>query len=128
MADRINGTGTLKGARNVRFGSKADIRAAKCHVRFTPNSDRNSGPPLNAMSALPPKADMCGANRHVCFGPKADIVSYLLDHLVGERDQRGRYGEAEGLGGLPGQLRKSNLVDCMTGRSAGFSPLRIRAA
>jgi hypothetical protein len=26
-----------------------------------------------AMSALPPKADMCGANRHVCFGPKADM-------------------------------------------------------
>jgi hypothetical protein len=25
------------------------------------------------MSALPPKADMCGANRHVCFGPIADI-------------------------------------------------------
>ena len=27
----------------------------------------------NAMSALPPKADMCGAGTHVCFGPKADI-------------------------------------------------------
>jgi hypothetical protein len=26
------------------------------------------------MSALPPKADMCGANRHVCFGPIADIA------------------------------------------------------
>jgi hypothetical protein len=25
------------------------------------------------MSALHLKADMCGANRHVCFGPKADI-------------------------------------------------------
>jgi len=25
------------------------------------------------MSALHPKADVCGANRHVCFGPKADI-------------------------------------------------------
>jgi hypothetical protein len=25
------------------------------------------------MSALPPKADVCDANRHVCFGPKADI-------------------------------------------------------
>ena len=25
------------------------------------------------MSALPPKADMCGALAHVCFGPKADI-------------------------------------------------------
>src|SRR5262245_10512630 len=29
----------------------------------------------NAMSALPPKADMCGALGHVCFGPKADICS-----------------------------------------------------
>src|SRR5262245_19297279 len=25
-----------------------------------------------AMSALPPKADMCGALAHVCFGPEAD--------------------------------------------------------
>src|SRR5215470_639377 len=25
-----------------------------------------------AMSALPPKADMCSALGHVCFGPKAD--------------------------------------------------------
>ena len=24
------------------------------------------------MSAVPPKADVCGANRQVCFGPKAD--------------------------------------------------------
>ena len=28
----------------------------------------------NGMSALPPKADMCGANRNVRYGPKADIV------------------------------------------------------
>jgi hypothetical protein len=26
-----------------------------------------------AMSALPPKADMCGALAHVRFGPEADI-------------------------------------------------------
>jgi hypothetical protein len=26
-----------------------------------------------AMSALPPKADMCSARAHVCFGPIADI-------------------------------------------------------
>ena len=26
------------------------------------------------MSALPPKADMCGATRDVRYGPKADIV------------------------------------------------------
>ena len=28
-----------------------------------------------AMSALPPKADMCGATTNVCFGPIADIES-----------------------------------------------------
>jgi hypothetical protein len=42
---------------NVRFGSKADIRSAIDHVRFTPNSDRKSGFPQTVMSALPPKAD-----------------------------------------------------------------------
>ena len=59
----------------VRFGSKADIGAATSHVRFTPNSDRESDIPPKAMSALPPKADMCGALAHVCFGPIADIVA-----------------------------------------------------
>jgi hypothetical protein len=29
------------------------------------------------MSALPPKADMCVATRDVCFGPKADIASFI---------------------------------------------------
>src|SRR5262245_61105175 len=28
------------------------------------------------MSALPPKADMCGAVAHVCFGPKADMEPF----------------------------------------------------
>jgi hypothetical protein len=46
--------------------------AAKRHVCFTPNSDRESEIPQMAMSALPPKADMCGANTNVRFGPKAD--------------------------------------------------------
>ena len=36
---------------DVPFGSKADICSAKRHVRFTPNSDRESGPPQNAMCA-----------------------------------------------------------------------------
>jgi hypothetical protein len=42
-------------------------------VRFAPNSDRESGLPQWVMSALPPKADMCGATRDVRFGPIADI-------------------------------------------------------
>ena len=29
------------------------------------------------MSALPPKADMCGATRDVRFGPKADIEGFV---------------------------------------------------
>jgi hypothetical protein len=37
----------------VRFGSLADICSAKGHVRFAPNSDRESGFPQTVMSALP---------------------------------------------------------------------------
>src|SRR5262249_17714882 len=64
---------TYSGRVDVRFGSKADMCVAKSDVRFTPNSDRESGIPANVTSALPPKADMCSALVHVCFGPKADI-------------------------------------------------------
>jgi len=32
--------------------------AAKRHVRYYPNSDRESGLPQTVMSALPPKADI----------------------------------------------------------------------
>ena len=32
----------------------------------------------NVMSALPPKADMCSATRHVRFVPIADIISYSI--------------------------------------------------
>jgi hypothetical protein len=76
-----HGTGRLRQCpwqckTNVRFGSKADMCAAKRHVRFTPNSDRESVIPQKAMSALPSKADMCGATDYVCFGPKADIGNF----------------------------------------------------
>jgi hypothetical protein len=74
----------LKGV-NVRFGSKADMCAAKRHVRFTPDSDHESGHVPLVISALPPKADMCGALAHVCFGPEADIGVFaflLADHFV----------------------------------------------
>jgi hypothetical protein len=54
---------------HVRFGSKADMCNALAHVRFTPDSDHESGHVPMVMSALPLKADMCGAYHHVCFGP-----------------------------------------------------------
>jgi hypothetical protein len=36
------------------------------------------------MSALPPKADVCGALAHVCFGPIADIQEFgsVLPHYI----------------------------------------------
>jgi hypothetical protein len=50
-----------------------------------------------AMSALPPIADMCGAVPHVCFGPIADMFG-LFDHLVGAGKHGRRNGKAEILG------------------------------
>jgi hypothetical protein len=50
-------------------------------VRFTPDNDRESGFPQKVMSALPPKADMCGATSDVRYGPIADIRSVRLAFL-----------------------------------------------
>src|SRR5262245_4780338 len=68
----------FQGSCHVRFGSLADICAAKRHVRFTPNSDRESGFPQTVMSALPPKADMCSALAPVRFGPKATLMGFAV--------------------------------------------------
>src|SRR5262245_60224675 len=76
---RLN-DGSLREDCDDRFGSKADICAAKSDVRFTPNSDRKSGFPHKVMSALLPKADMCSAPAYVCFGPKGDIANSVTDH------------------------------------------------
>jgi len=63
-----DGTGstTHRALENVRFGSKADMCGAKRYVRFAPESDRESRHPQKVMSALPLKADMCGAASDVC--------------------------------------------------------------
>src|SRR6185437_9421949 len=57
--------------------SSSPTGAAKTHVRFTPNSDRKSGFPRKVMSALPPKADMCGAQAYVRYGPIADVITMV---------------------------------------------------
>src|SRR5262245_7582791 len=61
------------GGRDVRCGSKVDMCSAPAHVRFAPDSERESGLPEKIVSALPTKADMCGALADVCYGPIADI-------------------------------------------------------
>jgi hypothetical protein len=66
---------------------------------FTPNSDRKSGLPQLVMSALPPKADMCGATRDVRFGPKADIIGKSTLHPAKDHETTGSRIKDEG--GLP---------------------------
>jgi hypothetical protein len=39
---------------------------AEGHVRFAPDSNRESDFAQKVMSALSPKADMCGATNNVC--------------------------------------------------------------
>src|SRR5262245_10050370 len=51
--------------------------ATTVDVRFTLDNDSESEFPHKAMSALLPKADMCGATRHVRYGPKADIALFI---------------------------------------------------
>jgi hypothetical protein len=45
----------------------------RCKTSCLLYTHRESEIPQKAMSALPPKADMCGANTNVRFGPEADI-------------------------------------------------------
>ena len=82
----------------------------------------------SVMSALPPKADMCSATRHVRFVPKADICSaakkILFDHLVGRHEQRSGTVRPSAFAALR-LITSSNLVGCNTGSSAGLAPLRI---
>jgi hypothetical protein len=53
-----------------------------------------------AMSALPPKADMCGAARDVRYGPIADIGYLSINRAVGAEKSEWRNGEAQRTGGL----------------------------
>ena len=75
------------------------------------------------MSALPPKADMCGALAHVCFGPKADIGDYSTTSSAIETSAGGIASPS--VWAAVRLMTNSNLLACCTGRSAGFAPLRI---
>src|SRR5262249_21705758 len=108
---------------NVRFGSLADICAAKNHVRFTPDSDRKSGLPQPAVAALPRKPTCASQKVMSALGQKRTLPPYSITSSA----------RASKVGGtsIPSvraacRLRvNSNLVDCNTGRSAGLVPLRM---
>ena len=79
---------------HVRFGSKADICTAPAHVRFTLNSDRESGPPQRSCLLYPSKQTVrCnGAGPlRANSGHRASPVkvTFWKSHLVGIPIQQG---------------------------------------
>ena len=92
---------------HVRFGSKADMCAAKCRVRFTPESGH-----VRCNSACP----LCANSRHT---PSHSITSSARASSAGE------IVRPSALAALR-LMARSNLVGWTTGRSAGLAPLRMR--
>ena len=90
---------------DVRFGSKADMCSARGHVCFTPNSGH-----VQCNSACP----LCANSGH------SDIYSITSSARASSDDGtvRPRTLAACRL------MHSSNLVDCITGKSAGLAPLR----
>jgi hypothetical protein len=76
LGQQAVGIGQIAKETNVRFGSEADICVATSDVRFTPNSDHESGHWQTVMSALPPKADVCGALAHVALWAKSGHLQH----------------------------------------------------
>jgi hypothetical protein len=63
-------------------------------IRFTPDNDGKSGLPQKTMSALPPKADVCSAQAHVCFGSQADICAATSDvRFTPDSDHESRHAQ-----------------------------------
>jgi hypothetical protein len=77
---------------------------------------------IAVMSAIARTADIVRRDQRVRKVPVTDSIASLFDHLVGACERRGRHCEVE----RPALMTNSNLVDCTTGRSAGFAPLRMR--
>jgi hypothetical protein len=68
--------------RGLNFGAGTNRSSTRCatpschrHALKACSVTRTAGEP-EAMSALPPKADMCGAASDVRFGPEADIPHF----------------------------------------------------
>jgi len=75
---------------HVRFGSKADMCSAQAHVRFTPNSDRESGIPAKSC-LLYPQSRTCAVQEGMsALGQKRTHAlqqkGSLFDHFVGAAD------------------------------------------
>jgi hypothetical protein len=55
------------------LGQKQTYAVQQVMSALPPIATAKADMPQMVMSAFPPKSDVCAANRHVCFGPKADM-------------------------------------------------------
>ena len=84
------------------------------------------------MSALPPIADIRVRGSDVCFVPKADILRcskerrYSITSSARASNEGGTFRPSALA--VTRLITNSNLFICTTGRSPGFSPLRMRPA
>src|SRR5580765_3549207 len=67
-----SGPDLITSSLHLKLDQGPTIHAAFCAAQSVLT---RSGPWRRAMSALPPKADMCSATRDVRFVPEADITS-----------------------------------------------------
>src|SRR5262249_61751707 len=86
---------------------------------------------LRCLSALPRKRTNSGEWRHVRFVPIAterSAAKALYSITSSARASRGGGTSRPRALAVGKLMTSSNLVGCITGRSAGFSPLRMRPA
>src|SRR5215813_15577564 len=82
--------------RHTCMPPEGDCHAWVVGLRPDVDSSKRTFPCAQAMSALPPKADMWGAARDVRFGPK-QTFRYSFDQLVGALLELEGYVEVERL-------------------------------
>jgi len=106
---------------DVRFGSEADTCAAKSDVRFTPDSDRESGFSRTAICLLYPQKQTCAVQSEMSAkGQKR--TSLLIEQLIGTANYCAGDFETQCLcgGEIDEQFKGGRLYDWQAGWFLAF--------
>src|SRR5262245_45766230 len=110
---------------NFRTGAGFHARFDRSHEREREQRKQVAISQCDQHVRFTPKADMCSAVAHVCYGPKADAPYYWITSSA-RAINAGGTARPSALAVLR-LIARSNFVGSSTGRSPGFSPERIRA-